>query len=149
MADKDACSPHISHVDVTSKHPSRRRAFPKRARTMPSFSFPHAYDPQMHREDILTLSRTTSQQNATSNVNGTAKPSLAPAPAMTSKPPAKDTPASLQRRHYVFADPVAFRWVKANCSTQRRLTSQVSRGGLCDGSDRTTRQASRLRAISC
>jgi hypothetical protein len=80
---------------------------------MPSFNFPGAYDPQMHREDILTLSRTTSLQNAIPKVNGNAsKPSLAPAPAMTSKPHAKDSPPAPQRRHYVFADPVAFRWVK-------------------------------------
>ncbi|KAE9368837.1 hypothetical protein N431DRAFT_428595 [Stipitochalara longipes BDJ] len=85
---------------------------------MPSFNFPAAYDPQMHREDILTLSRTTSLQNAIPAVNGNAsKPSLAPAPAMTSKPPAKDSPPAPQRRHYVFADPVAFRYLEEDSST--------------------------------
>jgi len=111
----DARSPQISQPDVTSKHPSRRGGYPEIARTMPGFSFPTAYDPQMHREEGLTLSRTTSQQNAIHKVNGnSAKPSLAPSPAMTSKPFVKDTPPSPQRRHYVFADPVAFRWVKAS-----------------------------------
>jgi hypothetical protein len=84
---------------------------------MPSFNFPVAYDPQMHREDVLTLSRTTSSQNAITKVNGNASQlALAPAPAMTSKPQTKDSPPPPpppQRRHYVFADPVAFRCVKA------------------------------------
>jgi hypothetical protein len=113
LLQRDACSPQISHADVTSKHPSRCRGYPEIERTMPGFSFPTAYDPQMHREEVLTLSRTISQQNATHKVNGnSAKPSLAPSPTMTS-PSVRDTPSSPQRRHYVFADPVAFRWVKA------------------------------------
>ena len=95
---------------------------------MPSFNFPVAYDPQMHREEVLTLSRTTSLQNSipkgNGNGNGNAsKPSLAPAPAMTSKPQAKDSSLAPQRRHYVFADPVAFRCVHAGCSSQFELTS--------------------------
>jgi hypothetical protein len=93
---------------------------------MPSFNFPVAYDPQMHREEVLTLSRMTSLQNSIpkSNDNGNAsKPSLAPAPAMTSKSQAKDSPPAPQRRHYVFADPVAFRCVHAGCSLQFELTS--------------------------
>ena len=95
---------------------------------MPSFNFPVAYDPQMHREEVLTLSRTTSLQNpipkGNGNGNGNAsKPSLAPAPAMTSKPQAKDSSPAPQRRHYVFADPVAFRCVHAGCSWQFELTS--------------------------
>lgn len=91
---------------------------------MPSFNFPVAYDPQMHREEILTLSRTTSLQNSIPKSNGNAsKPSLAPAPAMTSKPQAKDSTPAPQRRHYVFADPVAFRCVHTGCSLQFELTS--------------------------
>jgi hypothetical protein len=71
----------------------------------------------MHREEGLTLSRTISLQNASTKVNENAsKPELAPAPAMISKPQqAKDSPPAPQRRHYVFADPVAFRWVNAWC----------------------------------
>ena len=81
---------------------------------MPGFTFPQAYDPLMHTQDALTLSRTTSlqQDNAAGKVNGgSAKPALAPSPTMTSKPQTKDA-SSPQRRHYVFADPVAFRWVE-------------------------------------
>jgi hypothetical protein len=67
------------------------------------FSFPHAYDPQMHRDEMVTLSRTTSPQNGTHKVNG--KPTLLPAMTTTAAPQAP------KRRHFVFADPVAFRYI--------------------------------------
>lgn len=73
------------------------------------FALPHAYDPNMNREDLLTLSRTTShsyQNGATSqaksngNANGNANGN-------------GGTPAGRKSDHakqpYVFADPVAFR----------------------------------------
>ncbi|KAF8852196.1 hypothetical protein BDZ45DRAFT_115985 [Acephala macrosclerotiorum] len=87
------------------------------------FVFPHAYDPHMHREEVLTLSRTTSQQNGINKVNGK---SLSPSP-MTA-PAAKSSHPAPRRRHFVFADPVAFR-------------------GFVYGGDRATRQAQRLRII--
>ncbi|CZR55348.1 related to SIN3 protein-binding protein STB2 [Phialocephala subalpina] len=69
------------------------------------FVFPHAYDPHMHREEVLTLSRTTSQQNGINKVNGK---SLSPSP-MTAPAP--------RRRHFAFADPVAFRYLEEDSST--------------------------------
>ncbi|OWP00247.1 hypothetical protein B2J93_3773 [Marssonina coronariae] len=68
---------------------------------------PQGHDPHMHQEDLLTLSRTLSQQT----VNGTT------APPMTRKPPpsartAQHQTDSLKRRSFVFADPVAFRYLE-------------------------------------
>lgn len=72
---------------------------------MSRFPFPTAYDPQMYKEDALTLLRTTSQRNAANASNG-GSPSMAPKPA----PAPLSKPSGPQRRHYVFADPVAFRY---------------------------------------
>ncbi|KAL2063724.1 hypothetical protein VTL71DRAFT_5529 [Oculimacula yallundae] len=76
------------------------------------FSFPNVYDPQMHREEVLTLSRTTSQQKArtlaNTNANGT------PGSPMTRHPPSsnRNPPHSILRRNIVFTDPVAFRYLE-------------------------------------
>jgi hypothetical protein len=89
-----------------------------------NFAFPHGYDPHMIREEALTLARTTSQQNALQKANtsqsgvqkvdSSTSSGNSPQPKMsntngaqTAKPPAT-TP---KRRHFVFADPVAFRHV--------------------------------------
>lgn len=88
-------------------------------------AFPHGYDPHMVREDALTLARTTSQQNAiqkvntsqsgTQKVDGSTSGGNSPQPTMTNptngSQTAKPAPRSPQRRHFVFADPVAFRQV--------------------------------------
>ncbi|KAH7403161.1 hypothetical protein BKA64DRAFT_598157 [Cadophora sp. MPI-SDFR-AT-0126] len=72
------------------------------------FSFPNVYDPQMHREEVLTLSRTTSQQATRTLTNGTTgSPMTRHAPASARKPP-----HTLQRRNIVFPDPVAFRYLE-------------------------------------
>jgi len=60
---------------------------------------PHGHDPNVHKEEVLTLARTTSQQHSIAKVNGHASP--------TSDARATNTP---RRKHFVFADPVAFRY---------------------------------------
>jgi hypothetical protein len=82
------------------------------------FVFPHAFDPHMTRDDALTLARTTSQQNAVLKVtaaqsgtqkvegNNSSQPAM-PNPANESQM-AGHAATSPQRRHFVFADPVAF-----------------------------------------
>lgn len=69
-------------------------------------SFPTAVDPRAHREEELTLARTTSyhqQRNAKS-----AAPETPDGAAMSSALPAMATP-STGRRHVVLPDPVAFK----------------------------------------
>lgn len=87
------------------------------------FALPNAYDPHMYREDVVTLARTTSMQNAASKnkvdgklIDNTANPNTAMAsasPASATKP----SPTSPQRRNFVFADPVAFRYVIREADT--------------------------------
>jgi hypothetical protein len=86
-------------------------------------AFPHAYDPHMYSEDVVTLARTTSQ-HAASKGNGNLKTNTSgPQPAMASASPASASPASAfkalpispQRRKFVFTDPVAFRYLAAKC----------------------------------
>ena len=61
---------------------------------------PTAHDPNVHREEVLTLARTTSQQYGVSRVSSlTASESNGKA--------AVDMP---RRKHFVFTDPVAFRY---------------------------------------
>jgi hypothetical protein len=76
------------------------------------FVFPTALDPHMRREELVTLSRTASQ-NAVPRING--KPvSLSPS-AMPANSTTKGSQLPQpQRRHFVFADPVAFRHVIPN-----------------------------------
>jgi hypothetical protein len=65
-------------------------------------SFPTATDPRAHREEELTLARTTSYQR-------NAKPAVPESPdgaAMSSAPPARSNTA---RRRVVLPDPVAFK----------------------------------------
>jgi hypothetical protein len=81
------------------------------------FAFSQAYDPHMYREEEVTLARTTSQQqkNAVNQANGGSKSNGASLqPAMASSTPTsatKNTPDPPQRRSFVFADPVAFRYI--------------------------------------
>lgn len=75
--------------------------------------FPQAYDPQMYQEERLALSRTASLQshNASSKANGKAAPSA----AMTPEQPSANRPShNSRRKHFVLADPVAFRSVPEN-----------------------------------
>ncbi|CZT04462.1 related to SIN3 protein-binding protein STB2 [Rhynchosporium graminicola] len=76
------------------------------------FAFPNVHDPQMHREDILTLSRTTSQQQT--RTLGSANANGSPASPMTRQlpPAARDSSHLTQRRNVVFADPLAFRYLE-------------------------------------
>jgi len=106
----------FSQGDVTPRDPSRSGQGHRTAVMSSSrFVFPHAYDPHMYREEVVTLARTTSQQNAVSKANGGPKPnSTSPKPAMASPSPVsttKSAPKSPQRRKFVFADPVAFRYI--------------------------------------
>lgn len=83
-------------------------------------NFPVAYDPQMRREDAVTLARTASQQNGIPKVTGKEKekPSKV-TPAMAHAAPSnaslKQSPEAPKRKHFVFADPVAFRCVMPFC----------------------------------
>ncbi|TAQ90770.1 hypothetical protein B7494_g912 [Chlorociboria aeruginascens] len=70
------------------------------------FTFPHAYDAHMHREEILTLSRVASQKSVPTPDSNTPQVMATPTNISKNSKPQK-TP---QRRHFVFADPVAFRW---------------------------------------
>lgn len=80
------------------------------------FSFPTAYDPHMHREEVITLARTTSKQqkNAGNKGNGDAKSNTtSPKSGMASVTPTsatKVTAVAPRRQKFVFADPVAFRY---------------------------------------
>ncbi|TVY29970.1 Protein STB2 [Lachnellula hyalina] len=76
---------------------------------------PLAYDPQMHHEDQITLSRTLSSQKAIIKGNSNGK---SVTPAMATEPsPSHETPHTSKRRHCVFADPVAFRYLEEDSST--------------------------------
>ena len=123
----------FSYTDVTARTSRQRHHEPTKSilyseivETMAGrFAFPHAYDPHMHREDALTLSRTTSQHNAIHKVNtsqsgiqkvdGSTSRLHSPQPTMRTLINGsyleKIAPTSPQRRHFVFADPVAFRHV--------------------------------------
>lgn len=83
--------------------------------------FPSAYDPQMHQEERLTLSRTISVQNAltkaNTNGNGKAVPSVMATESSPSSSSNHTTPHTSKRRHCVFADPVAFRYLEEDAST--------------------------------
>jgi hypothetical protein len=89
----------------------------KKAGEMASrFTFPNI--PNIYDPDTVTLARTTSQQNGPRS-NGTSKSNTAstkPVQAMTapsnSSTAIKKSPISPQRRHFVFADPVAFRYTR-------------------------------------
>ena len=74
------------------------------------FAFPHAYDPQMHREEALTLSRSVSQRNGTNMPNVTSSQ-----PGSTMEASKVNGYHTAQRGHFVFADPVAFRYVFVVC----------------------------------
>lgn len=63
-------------------------------------SFPQGYDPHMRKEEMVTLSRLSSQQNAIPRANGS------PSTMQTIDHKASQP----RRRHFVFADPVAFRY---------------------------------------
>ena len=82
----------------------------------------------MHREEVVTLARTTSQQNAANKANGGLKSNTTSTNASPQPPtmsphttshaaPLKSIPQSPQRRHFVFADPVAFRYLLYLVST--------------------------------
>jgi len=73
------------------------------------FNFPTAYDPQIHREETLTLARTTSQKNGIPKVSG----STSNTPSMDSTAP-KGRAGSTQHRSFVFTDPVAFKYGPAS-----------------------------------
>ncbi|KAF4624410.1 hypothetical protein G7Y89_g13761 [Cudoniella acicularis] len=75
--------------------------------------FPQAYDPQMYQEDRLTLSRTVSHQNAGSKSNG----KVAPSTMTTEQPSANRVSHTPQRKHFVFTDPVAFRYLEEDSAT--------------------------------
>ncbi|CAG8980808.1 hypothetical protein HYALB_00003734 [Hymenoscyphus albidus] len=74
---------------------------------------PLGYDPQMHHEDRLTLSRTTSQNKPISKANGGGSPAMSD-PAS----PANSTPKSPLMKHFVFTDPVAFRYLEEDPATK-------------------------------
>lgn len=61
---------------------------------------PQGHDPNVHKEEVLTLARTTSLQHGQPKVNGYASPGI-------NDKAAANTP---QRKHFVFTDPVAFRY---------------------------------------
>ncbi|TVY62712.1 Protein STB6 [Lachnellula suecica] len=82
-------------------------------------SFPLAYDPQMHQDERVTLSRTISVQNALIKANANGK-AVSPATAMATEPAsstANNTTPTPKRRHCVFADPVAFRYLEEDSAT--------------------------------
>lgn len=68
------------------------------------FSIPHAYDPNMNREDLLTLSRTTSHSYK-SGLTSQAKPN-------------HGNKSEHAKQPYVFADPVAFRYLEEDNATE-------------------------------
>ncbi|KAG9235435.1 hypothetical protein BJ875DRAFT_459168 [Amylocarpus encephaloides] len=72
---------------------------------------PLGYDPQMYHEDRLTLSRTTSLQQ----VDGRAKSQESA--AMADHSVARSAAHSTPRKHYVFPDPVAFRYLEEDPAT--------------------------------
>ncbi len=97
----------ISHGDVTEN--LEETPNDKVLETMSGrFAFPSAYGPQMHREELVTLSRTISQQSTTNKLNGTTL-----SPSAMSAHPAPRHGHSHQRKNFVFTDPVAFRHVKS------------------------------------
>jgi len=61
---------------------------------------PHGHDPNVHKEEVLTLARTNSQQQGILKANGYASPT-GNGKATTNAP---------RRKHFVFTDPVAFRY---------------------------------------
>lgn len=71
---------------------------------MPWPNFP---DPRAHREEELTLARIASKQNGVSPVNN------GPQTPARQNTPSSGTPkdVAVQRRRFVFTDPVAFRFV--------------------------------------
>lgn len=70
-------------------------------------SFPQGYDPHMRKEEMVTLSRLSSQQNAIPRANGS------PSTMQTIDHKASQP----RRRHFVFADPVAFRYLEEDPAT--------------------------------
>lgn len=86
-------------------------------------SFPQGYDPHMRKEEMVTLSRLSSQQNATLRANGS------PSTMQTSVPKASQP----RRRHFVFADPVAFRYAVTRAEMLLELIIfQISGRGSCN-----------------
>ena len=93
----------------------------------------HAYDPNMRREEGLTVSRTTSQQSTIQKIRtsssgqkadvSSSRNSLQPTVSNSTNEPQTTKPLahSPQHRHFVFADPVAFRHVSPD-SKMPRLT---------------------------
>lgn len=69
---------------------------------------PHGHDPNVHKEEVITLARTTSQQQGIPKVNGFASPT-----SNGTTTAAADAP---RRKHFVFTDPVAFRYDNARTS---------------------------------
>lgn len=71
-------------------------------------SFPQGHDPNMHKEEMLTLARTTSQHQGSSKgkVQGQGNGNTSNM-ASTSKPA---IPPPVRRKNFVFTDPVAFRY---------------------------------------
>jgi len=80
----------------------------------PGFTIPQAYDPQMHREDQVSLSRTTTMQSTRPKARQSTTASTF---NMLSPAASKDGVGNHQRRHFVFADPVAFRYLEEDPAT--------------------------------
>jgi hypothetical protein len=79
--------------------------------------FPHTIDLHLHREETGPVSRTTSQHRA-SNSQSTAVQKVdgstsQPSSSTTTNRPqaARKALQNPQRRHFVFSDPVAFRYI--------------------------------------
>ena len=75
---------------------------------------PQAYDPQMYREDQVTLSRTATMQSSRPKARHSSTASTFNIPSLTTS---KEAIQHHQRRHFVFADPVAFRYLEEDPAT--------------------------------
>lgn len=81
------------------------------------FSIPHAYDPNMNREELLTLSRTTSN----SYKSGTTSQAKQNGNVTTNTQ--NSNKLGHAKQPYVFADPVAFRHVNFLLLIYRLITN--------------------------
>lgn len=100
-----------------------------------SFRFPHASDPNAHKEDEWTAMRMASASNkqvAGSTVAGS---------------PTGKTPESPARRRLVFTDPIAFRYAIVICRAYALLMKQIPRRRSYDGGTRATWKTCRLRVV--
>jgi len=70
------------------------------------FVFPHAYDPHMAKDEIVNLSRASTNTNTMQKPNGSSPPSINGSTSTKNV-----SPQSLKHRSLVFSDPVAFRLV--------------------------------------